>query len=1072
MKAVADRHDFPGEEEKIVELWERIDAFQTSLKKNEGKPLYTFYDGPPFATGLPHYGHLLAGTIKDIVTRFAHQTGHSVERRFGWDCHGLPIEFEIDKKHGIKTKEDVEKWGIANYNEACRSIVMTYSSEWRKIVTRIGRWIDFDNDYKTMDAKFMESVWWVFSEIYKKGLVYQGYKVMPYSTTCTTPLSNFEANLNYKDTNDPAIVVSFPLESDPSVSFLAWTTTPWTLPSNLALCLNPVKDYVTVFDKKTGRKFILMEARLRILYKAPEDPKSTETDEYRILSRAPGKSFEGLKYVPILPYFTEEYKDRAFRTVVDDYVTEESGTGIVHQAPGFGEQDYTICLREGICDKVNIPCPIDANGRFLSNISHFAGKYVKDADKDIIKHLKDHGRLIDRAEIVHSYPFCWRSDTPLIYRTIPSWFVKVEDFKDKLLENNKKTYWVPSFVKEKKFHNWLEDARDWAISRNRYWGTPLPIWISDDGQEKIVVGSVAELEQLSGRKVTDLHRHFIDDITIQSKEGRGVLKRVPEVFDCWFESGSMPYAQVHYPFENKEKFENGFPADFIAEGIDQTRGWFYTLLVISTALFGEPPFKNLIVNGLVLASDGKKMSKRLKNYPMPMEIVDKFGADALRLYLIDSPVVRAESLKFNEKGVGEIIKDVFLRWFNAYRLFVQNVHRVESDGRTYKPDPTSIETTQNVMDKWVISSLQTLIEFVVQEMAAYRLYTVVPVLVKFIESLANWYVRLNRPRLKGSKGHVEEQQALDTLHFVLTSLCRVMAPFTPFFTEHLYQNLRLLDPPEAREDSVHYLSFPPARDELRVPAIERSVGRMQEVIELGRVARDRRKLPFKTPLLELLVYQKSEEFLEDIVSLEQYILKELNIKKLTIKKESGEGAVALKAKPDRKRLGKRLRGDMDLVDAALDELSTAELENFEKTGSITILGHLFDKEDIQVVREFAGDTKRYEAAWSESVLIVLDTQLTPELEKEGLLREVVNRIQRLRKSASLSQLDSNVSLSYKVVGKGKPATTLSQLIATEKEYLQEKTKTKIVNAPLKSQVLASGESKVNNVGFELTLYRT
>lgn len=634
-----------------------------------------------------------------------------MERRFGWDCHGLPIEYEIDKTLNIKGPEDVQAMGIAAYNGECRKIVSRYADEWRKQVARLGRWIDFDNDYKTMYPWFMESVWWVFRELYNKSLVYRGVKVMPFSTQCNTPLSNFESGQNYKEVVDPAVIVSFPLVSDPTVSLIAWTTTPWTLPSNLALCVNPTSDYIKVECAKTSRKYILMEARISVLFKKPT--------EYKVIARLKGKELEGEYYVPLFDYFVEKMKaNGAFRVLTDGYVTEESGTGVVHQAPYFGEDDNRVCLANKVIFKDgDIVCPVDESGRFTKEVSHFAGQYVKDADKEIIKHLKKAERLVSASTTKHNYPFCWRSDTPLIYKAVPSWFVKVEQASQQLLKNNADTYWVPGFVKEKRFGNWLKDARDWAISRNRYWGTPIPLWISEDGEEIMCVGSIGELEELSGQKITDLHREFVDQIQIPSKEGRGMLKRVSEVFDCWFESGSMPYAQNHYPFENRETFEKNFPADFIAEGIDQTRGWFYTLLVLSTLLFDRAPFKNLIVNGMVLAADGQKMSKRKKNYPDPILVVNDYGADALRLYLVNSPVVRAENLRFKEEGVRSILKDCFLPWYNAYRFLIQNIEVYSNDtNEQFKLYSLKRLAPENYMDKWILSFTQSLVKFVKAEM--------------------------------------------------------------------------------------------------------------------------------------------------------------------------------------------------------------------------------------------------------------------------------------------------------------------------------------------------------------------
>ncbi|GFS39331.1 isoleucine--tRNA ligase, cytoplasmic [Trichonephila inaurata madagascariensis] len=845
--------EFPKEEENILNFWKTIDAFKNCLKQSKGKPRYTFYDGPPFATGLPHYGHILAGTIKDIVTRFAHQTGYHVERRFGWDCHGLPVEYEIDKTLNIKGPSDVEKLGIENYNNECRKIVMRYAKQWQDIVGRMGRWIDFENDYKTLYPSFMESVWYIFKQLYNKGYVYQGVKVMPFSTACSTPLSNFESGQNYQNVVDPAVIVSFPLDKTPNVSLIIWTTTPWTLPSNLAICVNPDLDYVKVKDNATEKIYIMMEARLEALFQ--------KEAEYTVLEKFKGKTLEGSGYEPLFPYFKHLKSSGAFRVLCDSYVTSESGTGVVHQAPYFGEDDFRICLANGVIRKdQDIVCPIDLSGKFVDPVVDFKGQYVKDADKNIMKHLKSLGRLVHQSTVKHSYPFCWRSETPLIYRAIPSWFIRVEQMQDLLQAANQETY-------------------DWAVSRNRYWGTPIPLWISDDGEEVVCVGSIEELERLTNQKITDLHRESIDHLTIPSACGKGQLHRVSEVFDCWFESGSMPYAQVHYPFENTKEFSEGFPADFIAEGLDQTRGWFYTLLVISTALYGKAPFKNVIVNGLVLASDRQKMSKRKKNYPDPLDVVNKYGADSLRLYLINSPVVRAEVLCFKEEGVRDILKDVFLPWYNSYRFLVQNIHMYENNWNTkfsYSEEIYDSVNIQNIMDCWILSFTQSLVSFVSKEMKAYRLYTVVPKLVKFVDHLTNWYVRMNRRRLKGDGGQEDCKTALETLFSVLYTMIRMMAPFTPFFTELVYQNLRkVLKETNDHQESIHYLSFPQHKEHLINVEVERKVSRMQEVIDIGRLIRERNTLPIKYPLSELVVVHEDLQYLEDVKSLEKYIVEVL-----------------------------------------------------------------------------------------------------------------------------------------------------------------------------------------------------
>uniref|UniRef100_A0A8C6U5K6 Isoleucine--tRNA ligase, cytoplasmic n=1 Tax=Neogobius melanostomus TaxID=47308 RepID=A0A8C6U5K6_9GOBI len=973
VEPVPETISFTSEEEKILQFWNDKDCFYECLKQSKNRPRYTFYDGPPFATGLPHYGHILAGTIKDIVTRFAHQSGFHVDRRFGWDCHGLPVEYEIDKSLGIKGPEDVAKMGIAEYNNQCRKIVMRYSNEWEVSVKRMGRWIDFKNDYKTLYPWFMETVWWVFKQLYDKGLVYQGVKVMPFSTACNTPLSNFESHQNYKDVQDPSVIVNFPLLENEGVSLIAWTTTPWTLPSNLALCVNPEYLYVKV---KGENKEKSLPFCVSALYKQPS---------FLFLLRFPGKVLKGKKYKPLFQYFAKCAEKGAFQIVLDNYVKEEEGTGVVHQAPYFGADDYRVCTDYNIIQKDQAPiCPVDASGCFTPEVTDFAGQYVKDADKNIIKWLKEHGRLVNASSFKHSYPFCWRSDTPLIYKAVPSWFIRVENMVEKLLDNNGKCYWVPEFVREKRFGNWLRDARDWAVSRNRYWGTPIPLWVSDDYEEVVCVGSMAELEELTGVKVTDLHRESIDSLTIPSRCGKGVLRRVTEVFDCWFESGSMPYAQVHYPFENRKEFEDTFPADFIAEGIDQTRGWFYTLLVLSTALFGKPPFKNVIVNGLVLASDGQKMSKRKKNYPDPGLIVQSYGADALRLYLINSPVVRAENLRFKEEGVRDVLKDVFLPWYNAYRFLVQNVQRLQKEENIqFLYNENTAKQSDNIMDKWIQSFTQSLIQFFKAEMDAYRLYTVVPRLVKFVDMLTNWYVRTNRRRLKGESGSEDCVWALETLFSVLFSMCRLMAPFTPFITEMMYQNLRhLIDPASVEEkdaSSIHYLMLPQVRENLIAKRIESAVSQMQSVIELGRVIRDRKTLPVKYPLKEVVVIHQDPEALKDIQSLQKYILEELNVRQLTLSTDKDRYGIRLRAEPDHMVLGKRLKGAFKSVTASIKSLSNEQLEAFQKTGTIVVDGQELHEEDLRLMYTFdqsSGSAAQYEAHSDSQAHLVPSDEIT------------------------------------------------------------------------------------------------
>ncbi len=823
--------DFPRLEREILALWAGLDAFPESNRRREGRESFVFYDGPPFATGTPHYGHLLAGTIKDIVPRFWTMRGHHVERRFGWDCHGLPIEALAQDALGLSGAAAIAERGVDVFNEQCRSMVQTYVGEWRRTVARMGRWVDFDDDYKTMDVDYMESVWWVFQQLWEKGRVYRSYRIMPYSCKLATPLSNFEANKNYKDVQDPAITVRFkiaagaklvaggagangggPSTLEPGrsrdVYLTAWTTTPWTLPSNLALCVGPAIEYALVEELESGDRLVFASTRI-----AAYDKKlaaalvagagaSVEGDRFRFVRKVAASELVGLHYEPLFPYFRDRALQSgggAFVVLEDGFVTTEDGTGIVHLAPAYGEDDFRVCRRVGI-DLVD---PLDAEARFIPPVVDYQGQVCKDADKAIIKRLKDEGRLVQQSTILHSYPFCERTDTPLIYRAIDAWYVKVEDLRSDLVAANEAIGWVPAHIGTNRFGNWLADANDWNISRNRYWGSCIPVWINvEDPQDTICVGSRAELEALSGVRVDDLHKHVLDPIVIR-RDGK-TYRRTPEVLDCWFESGSMPYAQQHYPFERAGELDAFFPAHFIAEGLDQTRGWFYTLLVLGVSLFGKSPYRNVIVNGLILARDGKKMSKRLKNYPDPNAVLDEFGADALRAYMIDSPVVRAEELRFDEAGLKEIVRTVVLPYWNVLSFFTTYASVDRWDPRPGDAAPVAERAD---IDRWILSVLQSLISDVNVEMEAYRLYTVVPRLVAFIDDLTNWYVRRSRARFWKSEDDRDKANAFATLYEVLTTFSKVLAPFMPFLTETVYQKLvRPVDAVGAGERSLVRLS--------------------------------------------------------------------------------------------------------------------------------------------------------------------------------------------------------------------------------------------------------------------------
>lgn len=1062
---------FPREEEKVLAFWDEIDAFHTSLKITEDKPEFSFFDGPPFATGTPHYGHILASTIKDIVPRYATMTGHHVERRFGWDTHGLPIEHIIDKKLKITCKEDVFKFGIDNYNNECRAIVMTYADEWRKTIGRLGRWIDFDNDYKTMYPSFMESEWWSFKELFNKGQVYRGFRVMPYSTGCTTPLSNFEAQQNYKDVNDPAVTIGFNVIGQDKTQLVAWTTTPWTLPSNLALCVNPEFEYVKIYDEKRDRYFILMESLIKTLYKKPKDEK------FKVVEKIQGKDLVGLKYEPLFPYFAKEMSETAFKVMGDSYVTNDSGTGIVHNAPAFGEEDYNVCLRYGIFVEGGFfPNPVDDAGKFTSDVTDYQGLYVKDADKEIIKHLTATGNLLLASQIRHSYPFCWRSDTPLLYRTVPAWFVRVKEIIPKMLESVKKSHWVPSVIQEKRFANWIANARDWNISRNRYWGTPIPLWVSEDLEEIVCIGSVAELEELSGvTGIEDLHREFIDKITIPSKKGKGQLKRIEEVFDCWYESGSMPYASQHYPFENQDVFKHRVPANFISEGLDQTRGWFYTLSVLGTHLFGEVPYQNVIVSGLILAADGKKMSKSLKNYPDPNIVLGKYGADALRLYLINSPVLKAETLKFKEEGVKEVVSKVLLPWWNSYKFLEGQISLLKKTSDIDFEYNPSIQS-DNVMDRWILASMQSLVQHIHTEMGLYELYAVVPRLLHFIDELTNWYIRFNRRRLKGESGVDDCIKALNSLFEALFTFVRAMAPFTPFLSDSIYLRMKEFIPEEVLATfgkdarSVHFLSYPEVRKELFDEAIETSVARMQSVIDLGRNIREKKTISLKTPLKSLVILHSDKDYLKDIEELQDYIVEELNVHQIIITSDEAKYAVEYRAVADWPVLGKKLKRDAKKVKDALPNVSSEEVQKYLQTGSLQVAGIDLVKGDLNVVRGLPESLAQegLETRTDQDVLIILDTKIYPELKTEGLARELINRIQKLRKKCGLEATD-DVLVQYEIV---KDTIDFEDVVKQHKETLTKTCRSDIVASDgVKEGAIADEEQSINDTIFKLKIFR-
>ena len=971
-------------EHDILALWERHDVFRRSLAATAGKEPYVFYDGPPFATGLPHHGNLVASVLKDVVPRYWTMQGRHVLRRFGWDCHGLPIEQEIDKTLGVSAKEAVARLGVAGYNAECRAIVERYVAEWRSTITRLGRWVDFDDDYKTMDAWYMESVWWVVKQLWDKGLIYRGLKVMPVSTALETVLANFEAGQNYLDVQDPAITVLFALD-DEDACLSAWTTTPWTLPANLAVCVNAEVDYVKVFDEEAGVAFYLAEERL-----------PAYRNRHRALAvqaRLKGAQLVGRRYRPLFDYFAGERARGAFTVVADDYVTTDEGTGLVHQAPAFGEDDLRVMQAAGIDA---FACPVAMNGRFTGEAPDFAGQFVKDADAAIIRRLKADGALYERATITHSYPHCYRTDKPLIYRAVPSWFVRVASLRETLAAANEEVLWVPEHIKRGRFGNWIEGALDWAISRNRVWGTPLPIWVNDASGAARCIGSLDELEALTGARVEDLHREHVDPLAFQVEGEEGVYRRVEEVLDCWFESGAMPYAQLHYPFENRETFARGFPAEYIAEGLDQTRGWFYTLMVLAAALFEKPAFRNVIVNGMVLAEDGKKMSKSLRNYTPPDELMETYGADALRLYLINSGLVRAEEQRFSDKGVRDMTRRALLPWYNAFS-FLTTYAALDRWAPAESPG-----YGDNILDRWILSRLQTLKADIEREMKRYRLYNVVPALFSFIADLTNTYIRLNRSRFWTHGMCADKNAAYGALYAAVRELSTAMAPFAPFLAEHVYQSLgRLAGAAHPDPISVHLLPYPKPDESLKQPGLEAAVARMQQVIELGRRGREEAKIGLRTPLRRVTIIHRDAALLAQVRSLEGYVKAELNVK--AVRYETDESKyIALVAKPNFPRLGKRLGKRMREFQTLIQGMDAARIEAFQETGSVSLGGETFDEEDIHVLREAKAGAN---ALSNRFVAIDLDCALDDDLVREGWAREFVHHVQLARKESGFSVSD-------------------------------------------------------------------
>jgi len=973
--------DLPEIEKKVLSEWGISKTFERTVSLRPEESEYVFYDGPPFANGLPHHGHLLTGYVKDVIPRYQTMRGNRVERRFGWDCHGLPAEMESEKQLQVSGRADITEFGIEKFNAHCQDSVLKYTDEWEKVVTRQARWVDFENDYKTMDLDYMESVMWAFKQLWDKDLIYESQRVIPYSWGAETPLSNFEIRLDdaTRPRQDPAVTVAFDLLDEAgtveSIQILAWTTTPWTLPSNLALAVAPDKEYALVETLKGN--YILGEETITAFEEVFGD--------FKIIETFKGQKIVNRRYQPIFPYF-QDLDDKAFRIIEGDFIEMDEGTGVVHIAPGFGEDDQRIADNNGIPTVV----PVDDEGAFTDEVTDWFGVNVFDANPLIIKNLKKSGRVIRHDTYEHNYPHCWRTDTPIIYRAVPSWYVKVTDIKDRLVNINKEINWIPENVREGRFGKWLDGARDWSISRNRFWGSPIPVWKSDNPEfPRIdVYGSLDELEKDFGVRPTNLHRPFIDELTRPNPDdpsGASTMRRVPEVLDCWFESGSMPFAQVHYPFENKEWFEEHFPADFIVEYINQTRGWFYTLHVLAGALFDKPAFKNVICHGILLAEDGTKLSKKLRNYTEPTEIFEAQGSDALRWYFMSSSIVRGGDSRISDQSIDDVVRQVINPIWSAFSFFTlyANIDDYEA---------TLISEPSNTLDKYILAKTHQLVTDVSQHMDKYDLPGATNEIRGFIDALNNWYIRRSRDRFWSPSKPVhdnDKQDAYDTLFTVLHTLCKLSAPFLPMVSEEIFKGL-------TKELSVHETDWPTPTEFPADTELVATMDLVREVVSAALRLREDAGLRVRLPLQSITIAGLNSDSIKDF---ELIIKDEVNVKSLIFTDDlAAYGNFALK--PDGKVLGPRLGNEVQNVFRAA---KIGEWEHLSD-GRVQISDYVLEENEFDLTLVANEGTTATSLPGNKAV-VVLETETTEELVMEGKARDAVRAIQEARKKMNLVLTD-------------------------------------------------------------------
>ena len=986
--------NFTDREKEVLDFWKKNDVYKKSERKNEGGEPFCFYDGPPTANGKPHIGHVLTRTMKDIIPRYQTMKGKYVLRKAGWDTHGLPVELEVEKTLGMDGKQDIERYGIEPFIKKCKESVWKYQSEWEKMSDRIGYWVDMENPYVTYNDNYIESEWWALKEIWKKGLLYKGHKIVPYCPRCGTALSSHEVAQGYKDVKEKSVFVKFKVKGEDNKYILAWTTTPWTLPSNVALCMNAKEDYVEIVSD--GVHYILAEALVGKLF-----------EEYEVVDRKKGREYEGTEYEPLFPYALGTFKEKAYYVTNDDYVTLTDGTGVVHIAPAFGEDDAKVGR------KYNLPFVqlVDDRGRFKENTGDLVGIFAKDADKLIIKDLKERGLLFKELMFEHSYPFCWRCDTPLLYYARSSWFIKTTAVKDRLIAANNSVHWIPETIGTGRMGNFLENVIDWGLSRERYWGTPLPVWTCSECGKVHVIGSKAELKELCGIEGDiELHRPYIDAPTFKCECG-GTMRRVKDVIDCWFDSGSMPFAQYHYPFENDKLFHERFPADFISEAVDQTRGWFYTLLTISTILFDKAPFKNCIVLGHVNDKNGIKMSKHKGNVVDPWTVLDKQGADAVRWYFYTSSAPWLPS-RFYEEAVSEGQRKYLGTLWNTYAFFV-----LYAEIDKYNPSEYSLDKCKlSLMDKWIISKLNTLIKEVDANLAVYEIFEAGRKLQDFTDELSNWYVRRGRERYWGSEMTEDKAAAYTTLYTVLVTLAKLTAPFTPFIAESIYRNLVPAFYKDAPE-SVHLCSFPVCDEKALDKTLEAGMAEVLQIVVLGRAARNSSNIKNRQPLSKVMVSAKFGATLsEELLSIAR---DELNVKEISLT-DNASGYITYKLKPQLKTLGPKYGKLLGGIRSFLETCDSAEVVAAVKDGGVfktEINGQEveFTKDDLLISSESA---EGFVSASDDGMTVVLDVHLTPELIDEGMTREIVSKIQTMRKEAGFEVTD-RIEIGYAADGDAK-----------------------------------------------------